>query len=693
MQTYTLGGVSDFLTVSDAADYLGVSAETLRRWDRSGKLVATRRPGSNRRYYARQDLAALHLDYARAVPTAGGRPRIFATALPDIEPNERLREPQREAHRAVREHFARSTDPAMLVIPVGCGKSGLISILPFGIASGRVLVIAPNLTIRDGLAEILDIASVECFWTKTRVLPNFQHGPYMAVLGGRDANLHDCAESDFVVTNIQQLASSADRWLPQFPPDFFDMIIIYEGHHSAAESWRKVLRRFPEARVISLTATPFRTDRQELPGEIVYRYSFARAMLSGYIKSIRRLSAALAELYFTATGEGRRYLLEEVLELSEDAWFRQSVALSPECNRHIVETSVAACNQMRQRTGTHHQIIASVCSIDHARQVRSIYEECGYRAAAISSNLDPDEQERTLRQLRDHRIDCIVQVQMLGEGFDHPTLSVAAIFRPYRSLAAYIQFVGRVMRVIRQNEPDHPDNRGVIVTHVGLNNEERWDDFRELDLDEQDLVRTWIGEGDDTLDDDGGSDRGGEPRRFDQLQLVEREFISHFFEGSFLDLTDDRVLDKIMDREVIPGVTLGSVVTDREDLRAALIERQRDLEPTPGYSQIPVSPQRRRQEARRRLAERSQSVAARVLVDLGLSANGRELARLAGRGHQPNRQAAIALMHERVNSFIGIDPGQRAEISGDQALAATEQLDELGDQLVVEYRPFLKRRS
>lgn len=683
--------MSDFLTISEAADFLGVSAETLRRWDRSGKLVATKRPGSKHRYYAKQDLAEFHLDYARSEASGAGRRSIFVTALADIEANKRLREPQSEAHRAVREHFKQSTDPAMLVIPVGCGKSGLISVLPFGIASGRVLVIAPNLTIRDGLAEALDIASTECFWAKTRILPNFQHGPYMAVLDGKDANIHDCAESDFVVTNIQQLASSADRWLPQFPPDFFDMVVIDEGHHGAAESWRKVLRRFPEAKVVSLTATPFRTDRQELPGEIVYRYSFANAMLSGYIKPIRRRSAAPSELYFTATG-ARRYSLQEVLELSEEAWFRQSVALSPECNRHIVEASIAECNLMRQRTGTHHQIIASACSIDHARQVRSIYKECGYRAAAISSDLDPDEQERIIRRLRDHNLDCIVQVQMLGEGFDHPALSVAAIFRPYRSLAPYIQFVGRIMRVIHQNEPDHPDNRGVIVTHVGLNNEERWKDFRELDLDDQDLVASWTQAG---IDEDAPSDEAGqvgEPRRFDQLKLVDSEFISHFLADTYLDLTDDRVFDGVLAREVMPGVTLGSVLTaedQREALRQSLIERQRDLEPVPDYSQIPVSPQRRRQESRRRLAERSQSVAARVLKDLGVAAQGRDLARLAGKGNQPNRQAAIALMHERVNDFIGIDPGQRSEITGDQAAAALEQLDDLADELVSEYRALL----
>ena len=54
-----------------------------------------------------------------------------------------------------------------------------------------------------------------------------------------------------------------------------------------------------------------------------------------------------------------------------------------------------------------------------------------------------DKQEQVLADLRSGKLDCIVQVQMLGEGFDHPPLSVAAIFRPFASLSPYIQFVGR----------------------------------------------------------------------------------------------------------------------------------------------------------------------------------------------------------------------------------------------------------
>lgn len=38
------------LTISQAAEILQVTAETLRRWDKAGKLTAIRLPGGHRRY-------------------------------------------------------------------------------------------------------------------------------------------------------------------------------------------------------------------------------------------------------------------------------------------------------------------------------------------------------------------------------------------------------------------------------------------------------------------------------------------------------------------------------------------------------------------------------------------------------------------------------------------------------------------
>lgn len=669
---------ADYLRVSEAADYLGVSAQTLRRWDAEGKLTAFRRPGSEYRYYKRADLEPFRLEYRRAQEVEHDPGLLFQTAIANIESNDLLREPQREAHRAVREHFASSNEPAIIQIPVGCGKTGIISTLPFGVASGRVLVIAPNLTIRKGIFDALDITNRECFWTKTRVLSDFSDGPYVAVLDGADANLHDCIESHFVVTNIQQLASSADRWLPQFPENFFDMILVDEGHHTAAESWQKVFRRFPDAKVVSLTATPFRTDLRELEGEVIYRYPFARAMLNGFIKQIHSRNVAPSELYFTYQGDTKRHSLDEVLELREEQWFRRGVALSPECNRHIAEASIQRCNALRAQTGIQHQIIAAACSVDHARQIRAIYEECGYRAAEIHSDMPEEERDEVINKLRIGRLDCIVQVQMLGEGFDHPRLSVAAIFRPFRSLSPFIQFIGRVMRVVIQNEPNHPDNQGLIVSHIGLNNDALWTEFRELDLEDQLLLHGWaVGEGE--VDEDTSEEGTGEPRRFDLGLLVEDELISHFIDRAFLDPNDDRVLDEMLAVKLGP-IPLGDLV-DRETLRQALRDHQGALaaEPAP----IVVSPQRRRRSARARLRERTGSVVARILKDAGLARQGRDVAKaLPGAGPlATNTQYVTRLLNREINDFLGIKSQQRGELSGNQAEQALEELDNLGDRV------------
>lgn len=664
----------DYLPVQEAANYIGVSAQTLRRWDTSGKLRPVRHPGSGYRYYRRSDLEPFRLEYQRAEMTVAEGAHLFQTLPADIEGNDRLREPQREAHRAVREHFAKDNEHVILQIPVGCGKTGIIATLPFGVADGRVLVVTPNLTIRKGVAEALDLANAKNFWRKTAALRDFSTGPYRAVLDGVDANLHDCNESDFVVTNIHQLASSADRWLPQFPPNYFDMIMVDEGHHNVANSWAKVFDRFPNAKVISLTATPFRGDGVRPVGKVIYRYPFTRAMVKGYIKEIHSRNVAPSEIYFTYRDDTRRHTLQEVMELREEAWFRKGVALSPECNRHIVEASIKYLQDLRARTGYPHQMIAVACSVDHARQVRSLYQEHGLTAREIHSDLDKDKQEDVIDALKRGKLDCIVQVQMLGEGFDHPPLSVAAIFRPFRSLSPYIQFVGRAMRVIHEDKPGHDDNHAYLVSHVGLNNDSHWDDFKELDFDDQRMIREWV----NADADDTGEPGNGKPRRFDRGMLVDNEIIGEFIGQSFLDPDDDRVLQQLLDRDIVGGLHLRDLV-DKETLRATLRQKQQD-QPS---KFVPVAqPQARRVQARKRLAERTGSVSARVLQDLRLSPVGREVGRavktVSGRD---NRSAVTELMHRQVNAFLEINSKMRGTISGEQAEKALAALDTIGDQV------------
>jgi excisionase family DNA binding protein len=667
----------DYLTIQQAARYLGVSAQTLRRWDAEGKLKSVRHPGNDYRYYKRSDLDPLRLEYQRAEQKNPGA--LFTTVVANIENNERLREPQREAHKHVRQHFEKGLGPAIIQIPVGCGKTGIIATLPFGISQGRALVIAPNTTIRRGIAEAIEAGHPKFFLGKANVLSSFADGPFVAVLDGPQANIHDCTESHFVVTNIQQLASSADRWLPQFPPNFFDMILVDEGHHNVAESWRKVFDRFPDAKVVSLTATPFRSDGRPVTGEVVYRYPYAKAMLAGYIKQIHSINVAPSEIYFTYRGESQRHTLEEVMALREEAWFRKGVALAPECNASIVDASIGRMRELRSATGQRQQIIAAACSIDHARQIRTLYEQRNISAREIYSEMDPDQQERVIRDLESGATDCIVQVQMLGEGFDHPPLGVAAVFRPFRSLSPYVQFVGRIMRVMVQDDPGNATNHGYVVSHVGLNNDANWRDFREFDLEDQQVFREWLEArgGDVELPDDGSG--SGQPRRFDADMLVHGEILSDFVRQSFLDPDDDRILDKILDA-VMPGVGIPfREFMTRDQARAMLKAAQAKVlqgSPVP----IPVSPQKRRQAARKRLADRPKSVAARVLRELKLAPKGADVSRLIpeARG-SANLIALIRLIHSEIDGRMGIGKGKRSETTADDAETTMAELDEIGD--------------
>lgn len=49
----------DYLRISEAAEYLGVSPNTLRNWENAGKLVAHRHPVNRYRLFKRKDLDAL----------------------------------------------------------------------------------------------------------------------------------------------------------------------------------------------------------------------------------------------------------------------------------------------------------------------------------------------------------------------------------------------------------------------------------------------------------------------------------------------------------------------------------------------------------------------------------------------------------------------------------------------------------
>lgn len=662
----------NWLGTDEAADYLRMGKTKLYELTRSERIPAKR--VGKKWMYERSALAAW---------MSGSRDLVdfFVDTPFSVEDNVALREPQRDAWTQAASYFDGGGKKAIIQLPVGCGKSGVAAILPFGIAHGRVLVIAPNLTIKEELFRTLDITNRQkCFWRQRGVLApeDMAHGPYVCTLD--TGNLSVCEKSHIVVTNIQQFGTDAEKWLNKFPQDFFDLIVVDEAHHGAAKSWQRVFERFPDAKVANLTATPFRSDRQELDGDLVFRYPFRSASLKGYVKKIKASYAAPTELTFTMEGEEKTFTLDEVLRMKEEEWFSRGVALSAPCNVSIVDNSLEKLEQLRE-TGTRHQLIAVACSINHARQIRSLYRERGYEAAIVHSNPQRPEDERAndevMRDLYNGVLDCIIQVQMLGEGFDHPKLSVAAIFRPYRSLAPYIQFVGRILRVVVQNDANHPDNYGHIVTHIGMNLDELLKKFQMFENDDQRFWEEVTGgvEPDPPQEVVDGSAR----MKLHEDMVVRNEIVEQLFEEDFLTAEDNEILEDLEKKLEALGL----------DPRLAEQVVQKSRSTPMGPSMTPAAqpfskiPARQWEEARKRLDEEARRTSKILLNRAGLRPEGVEIPRKLRPeiGAINNSIAGLIMVNTAIASTID-DERKRPEWSFEEFVEATEALPGILDSLV-----------
>lgn len=592
--------------------------------------------------------------------------------------NDLLRIPQREAYLAARQHFSQSDEHAIIQLPVGCGKTGTMAILPFGLAAGRTLIISPNLEIRNTIAQSLDYSYPNSFFRKTKVFTNGL-GPVAAVLDA-DANLTDADTADFVITNIQQLAGRASsRWIEKMPPDYFDLILVDEGHHNVAVSWQNVFTVFPRAKVTSFTATPLRSDGKEVEGKRIYHFPIAAAIREGYVKDIASRRLEPDEIYFEYQGSKQRHNLEEVIKLREEDWFSKGVALSPTCNGHIVDASIQCMRELRSAGSAKHQIIAAACSIDHAKAIRSLYTERNLVADVIHSQLQGNDLENVRRRLTEGELDVIVHVQMLGEGADYPNLGVAAIFRPYRHLVPYVQFIGRVMRVVHQNAPGHPDNRGYVVSHIGLNVERWWDDLKRLDEGDQ-LFFTELTNAEREFQIEDGEKECR--RRFRPPMDVLQEVIERFTEVGFLPQTKEVLIDDIIHSLALRGIDLQTLGMDRKELGRKL-EADRPKERKGTHFSIPVQPQKQRQEARRRLNERVRSAASEVLRILKIRPVGYELPRTFPQtGSSNNLGAAIVLLNIEIQSYLGTRSAERDLLSLEELESAYRGMDDLVDLVV-----------
>ncbi|PKL00083.1 MAG: helicase [Tenericutes bacterium HGW-Tenericutes-1] len=406
----------------------------------------------------------------------------FQTVVPNIEGNRKLRTPQIEAYLNIKEYFINNPQgEALVVLPTGTGKSGLISIAPYGIAKKRVLIITPGLVTKKSVVKSLHPLE-ENFWIKYDVIFDPEDQPVVEEYQPDmlESSLKKC---DFIITNVQKLQSKSKKSLiNRVDPDFFDMVIIDEAHHSVANTWVKALKYFKKAKKLHVTGTPYRGDQQELPGKEIHNTALSEVMALKYVKWLRNQPVNNHELYFTIPGNDQRLSKDEVLEFKDKEWIEKSVAMSKECSMDVIKESIRLLKDYKASSPkVQHKILATACSIAHAEDIKKWYELAGMRVEIVHSDINSDELEKRFLRIEDHECDVVVSVNMLMEGYDHKYLTVLALFRPYRSLNAFAQVVGRVLRAIPDDEITafEIDNNAVIVYHEETGLTDMWNFFSE----------------------------------------------------------------------------------------------------------------------------------------------------------------------------------------------------------------------
>ncbi|MCF0049272.1 DEAD/DEAH box helicase family protein [Dyadobacter sp. LJ53] len=587
---------------------------------------------------------------------------LFQDITPQISNNNLIRTPQKEAFESLVQFAAEATDDdreASVVLPVGCGKSGCITLSPFAFRSNRTLVVAPGVSIARQLLSDFDPSNDMMFYRKCRVLTA---GPYPepVEIRGTTANRSDMDEADVIITNIQQLQGEDNRWLQTLPEDYFDLILFDEGHHSIASSWTLLKSKFPRARIVNFSATPLRADGQLMTGRFIYSYPIYRAIEEGYVKRLKAVALNPRTLRYVRREDDAEIeiSLEEVRRLGEEeADFRRSIVTSAETLNTIVDASINELNRLRRDTGENrHKIIASALNYEHCRQIVEAYRARSLRADYVHSRENSFTNDRILGRLDNHELDVIVQVRKLGEGFDHKYLSVAAVFSIFSNLSPFVQFVGRIMRVIIQNSSGNPLNQGVVVFHAGANVARRWEDFRNYSQADQEYFDQLL-----PLDEVDPSTLG-----------ATREIEPNIREISQLEVRSQS------------SVTLEEIPLlqgDEEAMAAIRLLRER------GYSvddvvqeleRIPVTRVRQRQAMRGSLDTRVRNEAARLLAQRNINPEGRTLDR-----QHLNRSNLIVVksaIDRIINNFVGRGSSQRHEFSREELDRIDADFDSLVSQ-------------
>lgn len=321
-----------------------------------------------------------------------------------------LRPYQAEAKAAVFEQWDKGTLKTLLVLPTGCGKTIVFAkVAEDCVRQGyRVLILAHRGELLEQAADkIKKSTNLGCATEKAE---------------------QTCLGSWFRITVGSVQSMQREKRLSQFSEDYFNVIIIDEAHHCISDGYQKVLKHFPSAKVLGVTATPDRGDMRNL-GEffesLAYEYTLPKAIREGYLSPIKAMTIPLQLDLSGVSIQSGDFKAGDI-----------ATALDPYLHQ-IADEMMKYCRDRKT--------VVFLPLVKTSQKFKEILNEKGFKAAEV--NGESKDRAEVLEAFDKGEYNVLCNSMLLTEGWDCPSVDCVIVLRPTKVRSLYSQMVGRGTRL------------------------------------------------------------------------------------------------------------------------------------------------------------------------------------------------------------------------------------------------------
>lgn len=246
-------------------------------------------------------------------------------------------------------------------------------------------------------------------------------------------------QADCIFASISTL--SMKQHLEVFQPEDFDLIIIDEFHHAAANTYQRVLHYFTPQFLLGITATPDRHDNKDVyaicNGNVAYRIDFLEAIQRQWLAPFQYIGVYDDTDYSQLTWLGTRYAEEDLVKAQLSEEMTENILHAWE--KHKQTRSLVFCSSILQ-----------------AVFLSKYFNQHGYKTVCLHSKQLNVSRNKAIALLDKGELDAIFTVDLFNEGVDIPSVDTLLFVRPTESLTVFIQQIGRGLRL-------HPNKEFCVI--------------------------------------------------------------------------------------------------------------------------------------------------------------------------------------------------------------------------------------